>query len=154
MINGQQADYLTGREYKTQWYSSSVVLLKEKTYDWSWEETDSETEGTLIGYNSGGTLSNPYDVAVSPDGYVICFMRFCFTAPRKLPKKRFIRFGNSCIGCTVKYLSRRAKRPGPATKPPCGKSFVISEMIRILMNVLKKIWNFAGRSFVSATISF
>lgn len=71
-VEGKSADHLTGKEYKTKWYQAGnpSVLLKETNYDWEWTETENQTEGTYIGCQTGGNISNARGIAISPDGYV------------------------------------------------------------------------------------
>jgi RHS repeat-associated protein len=51
-IDGKDAERLTGREYKTQWYSSENFLLDEKLYDWNWIETSNDYD---VRFSWGGT---------------------------------------------------------------------------------------------------
>jgi RHS repeat-associated protein len=82
-IGGKDAEKLTGKEYQTQWYSSTNTLLDTKTYDWNWEQTGQYTAPpyqpvippTLVAawtYFTGGSgyFSQPQGVAVSADGYL------------------------------------------------------------------------------------
>jgi RHS repeat-associated protein len=78
-LSGMNTERLSGREYKTQWYDNVNTLLKEKTYDWSWETTHilPETDGNYVTHWTGWptrwrdySFEEPRSVAVSPDGYV------------------------------------------------------------------------------------
>jgi len=47
-VNGKDADKLTGREYKTQWYSNTGVKLRETNYTWSIVNTDQNYDTYLL----------------------------------------------------------------------------------------------------------
>ncbi len=67
-IGGKDAEKLTGREYKTEWYSSTSTLLDTKTYDWNWVTTHQQPAGGTVAAFSG--FYSPQGVAVGPDGYI------------------------------------------------------------------------------------
>jgi RHS repeat-associated protein len=72
-IDGRDGEKLTGKEYKTQWFDSGDVLLKEKTYDWSAFATSQDYNAFLIwgsgivwsGVNNYLELSNNYIYVVA-----------------------------------------------------------------------------------------
>jgi RHS repeat-associated protein len=69
--NEQDAAQLSGREYETDWYDASNILLKKILYTWTATTCGtSQTEGAYLGDYTGGSLSSPGDLAVAPDGAV------------------------------------------------------------------------------------
>ncbi|MBI2831198.1 MAG: hypothetical protein HYX79_02970, partial [Chloroflexi bacterium] len=64
IIDSKDAEKLSGREYKTQWYSSGDALLQEKVYDWGWQSTSTEMD-----FLPWLTMVKPAYLAVSNGGY-------------------------------------------------------------------------------------
>ena len=72
-VDGKDAERLSGEEYKTQWFNSSDVLLRERVNDWAWHLT-SQTYDFLSSWSSSGTgdeiVNDGEGITVSSDGYV------------------------------------------------------------------------------------
>jgi RHS repeat-associated protein len=72
-INGKDAEKLSGREYKTQWYDSSEELLSETDYDWTWQTTSEDYDLASVWSRDGagdGIISDGKGIEASGDGYV------------------------------------------------------------------------------------
>jgi|GEM_PF-1256444 len=66
--DGKDADKLTGKEYKTRWYSSTGTLLKENVYDWGVPTTQLNKYAFVSQFtgqgSSDGDLNFPLGIAV------------------------------------------------------------------------------------------
>ena len=73
-INGNDAEKLTGKEYQTQWYSSSGTLLNTKTYSWSWTQTGQYSgppyQAATPSSVTNWAVTSPNAIAVSPTGNI------------------------------------------------------------------------------------
>jgi len=77
-VGGKDAEKLTGKEYQIQWYNSGQTLLKEQTFDWSWDITSQMTDYNCeyIGqfgvswYQDYWGLKSPQGVAETGYGYI------------------------------------------------------------------------------------
>jgi RHS repeat-associated protein len=72
-IDDKDAERLSGKEYKTQWYNSGEELLREQVYDWEWYSTSEIWDFDLQWSHEGtgdGLFDESYGIAVSSDRYV------------------------------------------------------------------------------------
>jgi hypothetical protein len=68
LLNNKDAERLTGKEYKTQYYNSSNTLLKEELNDWDWTITSQTNAGTYESQWTGAGSTS--DIAILPDDYI------------------------------------------------------------------------------------
>ncbi len=77
-IEDSDADKLTGKEYRRQWYDSQDTLLKQEDYSWGWSLTEEITQcpySREYSYWTGPTpppqcLTSSKDVDISNNGYI------------------------------------------------------------------------------------
>jgi RHS repeat-associated protein len=101
IVNGKDAEKLTGKEYSTEWHDSTGTLLKKVDNTWNCNTTNQMSEGQYIstfasGY--GSYLVSPTNLAVSNNGivYVVYYDNRV---------KEFDIFGNYLGEFTSSYLS-------------------------------------------------
>jgi hypothetical protein len=68
-INGQDAEKLTGREYRTQWYQLGApdILIRQMDYTWECNVTEEEPGGDFI---EDIAVTTPWGIGISTDGFV------------------------------------------------------------------------------------